>query len=205
MHQLWCWIAANAEAITATAAAGGALFTALYLIATILIFNEARKSADAAAEAARAATDSTNLTAQLNRPYMGLDTAHLEFVCPAPGGAYHYRLDWTFRNFGTVPASHMHVLAVCSISCGDKTSLVQSETEPGDAEVFPGPDRLTRRTSLQLGAQQFDDFNPRRGTILAVATVRYSTPTGATYKHITQIRFDNLGRIEFIGSNTESL
>jgi hypothetical protein len=57
LHHLWCWITANAQAITAIAAAIGALFTGLYLIATILIFNEARKSADAAQESADAATE----------------------------------------------------------------------------------------------------------------------------------------------------
>jgi len=50
MHCLFCWINHNAAALTA-------IFTFLYLIATILIFNEARKSADAATEAAQAAKD----------------------------------------------------------------------------------------------------------------------------------------------------
>jgi hypothetical protein len=57
VNHLWCWIIANAQAITAIAAVIGALFTALYLIATILIFNEARKSADAAKKSADAATE----------------------------------------------------------------------------------------------------------------------------------------------------
>jgi hypothetical protein len=41
MHALLCWINQNAAGLTA-------IFTFLYLIATILIFNEARKTADAA-------------------------------------------------------------------------------------------------------------------------------------------------------------
>jgi hypothetical protein len=57
VNDLWRWIVANAQAITAIAAVIGALFTGLYLIATILIFNEARKSADAATEGAQAAKD----------------------------------------------------------------------------------------------------------------------------------------------------
>jgi hypothetical protein len=57
MAYIWCWIIANAQAITAIAAVIGALFTALYLIATILIFIEARKSADASKRSADAATD----------------------------------------------------------------------------------------------------------------------------------------------------
>jgi hypothetical protein len=54
VNDLWCWIIANAQAITA---AVGGPFTGLYLIATVLIFNEARKSADAATEGVQAAKD----------------------------------------------------------------------------------------------------------------------------------------------------
>jgi hypothetical protein len=62
VHQLWSWITANAQAVTAIAAVIGALFTGLYLIATILIFNEARKSADAAKKSADAATEGVQAT-----------------------------------------------------------------------------------------------------------------------------------------------
>jgi hypothetical protein len=202
MQCLWCWISANTQAITATAAVFGALFTALYLFATILIFLQTKKSADAAAKAARAATDSANLTAQLYRPHMGLETASLTSVQLVPG-AYLYEIDWTFRNFGTVPASHVRLLVECSTDCEGKTSSIRTETEPGDVEVFPDTDRLTGKTSLHLDAQQFDDLNPRRGTISAVATVHYSTPTGATYKHTVHVRLDALGKVTFTGSKTE--
>jgi len=49
-HLFFCWINQNAAGLTA-------IFTFLYLIATILIFNEARKSADAAKKSADAATE----------------------------------------------------------------------------------------------------------------------------------------------------
>jgi hypothetical protein len=55
LHHLWCWTITNSQAITAIAAVLGAMFTAIYLIATIRVFKEARKSADTTAEAARAA------------------------------------------------------------------------------------------------------------------------------------------------------
>lgn len=57
MHHLFCWINANAAGLTA-------IFTFLYLLATILIFNEARKSADAATEAAKAAKDNATAAKQ---------------------------------------------------------------------------------------------------------------------------------------------
>jgi hypothetical protein len=60
MHYLFCWINHNAAGLTA-------IFTFLYLIATILIFNEARKSADAAkksADAAGTAADAAKTNAQ---------------------------------------------------------------------------------------------------------------------------------------------
>jgi hypothetical protein len=82
MHWLFCWIAANAQTLSAIAAIVTALVTAAYLFFRIRIFREARKSADAAAEAARAATASTALSAELYRPYMGLKSASLEMVFP---------------------------------------------------------------------------------------------------------------------------
>jgi hypothetical protein len=60
VDNLWGWITTNAQAVTAIAAAIGALFTALYLIATVMIFNEARKSADAAQMSADAADKSAD-------------------------------------------------------------------------------------------------------------------------------------------------
>lgn len=57
MNHAFCWINQNAAGLTA-------IFTFLYLIATILIFNEARKSADAATKAAKAASDSADLMRQ---------------------------------------------------------------------------------------------------------------------------------------------
>ncbi len=50
MHHLFCWINQNAAGLTA-------IFTFLYLVATLLIFNEARRSADAAKKSADAATE----------------------------------------------------------------------------------------------------------------------------------------------------
>jgi hypothetical protein len=50
LNHLLCWINQNAAGLTA-------IFTFLYLIATILIFNEARKSADASKTSAGAATE----------------------------------------------------------------------------------------------------------------------------------------------------
>jgi len=63
LHQLFCWVSENAAGLTA-------VFTFLYLIATILIFNEARKSADAAkgsATAAQSSSDTASTTASLMR------------------------------------------------------------------------------------------------------------------------------------------
>jgi len=57
VHHLWCWIIANAGAITAIAAFIAALATVAYFIATILIFRETKKAADATTEAAQAAKD----------------------------------------------------------------------------------------------------------------------------------------------------
>ena len=61
MHQLWCWINANAETITAAAAFIAALATVAYLFATILIFLQTVKSANAAKESAEAAKKSIEL------------------------------------------------------------------------------------------------------------------------------------------------
>jgi len=48
MQSVWCWISANAGAITALAAALAAVFTGLYFIYTVKIFRETKKSAAAA-------------------------------------------------------------------------------------------------------------------------------------------------------------
>jgi hypothetical protein len=48
VSHLWCRIIANAEAITAIAALIAALATVAYFVATIYIFRETKKSADAA-------------------------------------------------------------------------------------------------------------------------------------------------------------
>lgn len=49
---LWCLIATNANIIIAIAAVLGTFFTALYLITTIFIFIQTKKSADAAKQSA---------------------------------------------------------------------------------------------------------------------------------------------------------
>src|SRR5258708_32929950 len=54
LNHLFCWISQNAAGLTA-------IFTFIYLVFTILIFNEARKSADAAKTSADAAAGSVAL------------------------------------------------------------------------------------------------------------------------------------------------
>jgi uncharacterized protein (DUF697 family) len=46
MRQLFCWIAANAQTLSAIAAIVTVFVTAAYLYFTIKIFREARRSAD---------------------------------------------------------------------------------------------------------------------------------------------------------------
>lgn len=148
MHLL-AWVNQYAAGLTA-------IFTFLYLIATILIFNEARRLTNAAEEAARSATRAAKLTAQLYRPHIGVQAASLGNHAGTLS-MYGYEIRWTFKNFGTVPASHVRVLVECTLDCIDKSSSeIKCETDPGDAEVFPDPDQLTIRTILQLDGEQVD-------------------------------------------------
>ena len=62
MHNVLYWINQNAAGLTA-------IFTFLYLIATVLIFSEARKSADAAEKSAAAAGKSADAAQQSIDPF----------------------------------------------------------------------------------------------------------------------------------------
>jgi hypothetical protein len=64
VHTLWCWITANAEAITAIVAVLSAIFTGCYFIYTVKIFLQTRRSADSAQTAANSAQSSASTAEQ---------------------------------------------------------------------------------------------------------------------------------------------
>lgn len=208
MYQLWCWITANAQAITAIAASIGALFTALYLIATLLIFNEARKSTDAAEKAAAATTKSSDLAAALHRPYMGMiDTKFSRFDISRV--SQEWRITWTFKNFGTIPASHVSIFPRCWLEFTQEASSLDLQVDnqpPGDAEIFPDSDPLTRITTLSLDRDLRERVETETALLFALVTVQYATPSGTKYKQTTRLRLDNSrNRFWPIESRTELL
>ncbi len=71
---LWCLIATNANTIIAIAAVLGTFFTALYLITTIFIFIQTKKSAGAAEKSATAAQKSAEAAQR------GVDLAAQQFA-----------------------------------------------------------------------------------------------------------------------------
>ena len=208
MHDIWCWITANAQAITAIAAAIGALFTALYLIATLLIFNEARKSTDAAEKPATAAKEPSDLTAALHRPYMGLvDTKFSRYdigqICQ------QWQITWTFKNFGTIPASHVGISSQCWLEFtqdGRRVDLQIDDQPPGDAEIFPESDPITRTSTLSLERDLGERVETQTALLFALATAQYATPSGTKYKQTTRLCLDHSRNVlRPIESRTEPL
>ena len=181
----------NIQVITAIAALIATLATVAYLGFTIGIFLQTKKSADAAAEAARATTTSTNILSQLHRPYMGLSGTQFfseHQLSDSFNGERSWMIQWSFRNFGSVPANHVHASLECEI---EFSKLRIEHMDPlGDTEAFPGSEPLHRRSML------FVNFIPRvkvarhESLMFVTITIQYADLGDGQYRNVTRLRFE---------------
>jgi hypothetical protein len=195
MHQLWGWITANSGAITVVAAFVAALATLAFFVATIKIFRETKRSADAAAEVARLATE-------LHRPFMALESVILRNAIEPKQTNWRqdctWTVDWSIANLGTLPANHVHA----SLELRTPETLKLDEG-PKDIEVYPQSQPITRTTQLLVNPEDVE-----KGTIQVSAnvTIDYASSIGTRYRHTAEAHFNNAQRTFAVSqSKTEIL
>jgi len=132
-----------------------AVATIVYVRLTARLWQETKKSADAATEAALAAKKSAEIAAALHRPFMGL--LKVKLLSGGPGVDL-WVIDFVLKNFGTLPA--LDVGMEIELFAGN-TSFAQKK-EPASVQVFPSdePHRtiqqiIAKRVEIQTGAEKF--------------------------------------------------
>ena len=174
----------------------------IYVVVTILLWSQTKRSADAATVAAQAAKATAESSIALHRPYMGLQTVLLR---NSPTNWHHepaWRIEWNVLNFGTLPASHVHATAEM---CLDGRPLLREEG-PRDAEVFPNSDPLSRIANLNWGDGDKDKVMSGESVFIVRVLITYSATNGRRYKHTSDARFDRgYGTFSIVESKTEAL
>lgn len=188
------WISAFFTVVIAVA-------TICYVVLTKRLWQETKNSADAAAQAARAAITSANLTVELHRPYMALQSVTLRNVSHPNQNwrlANAWFIDWSIANLGTLPAHHVH--AKLELRSHDTPKVDEG---PYDAEVYPQSQSLTRTTHLLV-----NPISVQKGSTVhsAHVVIEYAAPAGHRYRHTAQASFDkNHGIFSITESKTEAI
>jgi len=173
-----------------------ALETLFYVVFTIALWKSTKKAADAAkasaeatkvaADAARmsaeAAKSSADITAQLNRPFVGL--SHLSIESGWKESAA-WRVVWAIKNFGTLPATHVD-------------ASMDWRTAPGFGGPISGPHsaELLPQAEMSLLALFSIGMNHKKVldgqlTLEARIAVTYSSTDGRRYQHSADARWNH--------------
>ena len=139
------------------------------------------KSSEAAIEAALAAKKSTEISAALHRPFMGLSTVRL---LAGGHGFDSWTVAFVLKNFGTLPA--IRVGSVIEFFVGD-TSFAKRE-EPTSIQVFPSDEpqiiaqeNIANRVEVQTGAKRLRiDFR-----------VTYDAEDGRHFQYRAQVSYNH--------------
>jgi len=169
-----------------------AVATVAYAITTFLLWRETKKSADAAKKAAdtgRQALDATH------RPYVGVPKCERE----RPPHDPWWRIKIFTKNFGTLPASQVHVgvgLFVDGLPSG-------GEQEYQAFEILPGAS-VEQTLERMIGPLELNDINNGGRELLVRVMVRYDISDGRVCTHTATFAYVPTRReFDLRGSNTQ--
>ena len=187
------WISAVFTIVIAAA-------TVVYVIFTQKLWQETKRSADAAKDSAEAAKVAAEISATLHRPFMGLHRAALQ-----NGDNWQHdpgwRISWGVSNFGTLPAIDVETrMALC---LGDR--LLYEELGTGGAEVFPQADPLESITVMNWKNEDRDRALSGSDSVVLRVRITYASPSGQKFKHTANAKFDRgFGTFTISQSKTET-
>lgn len=185
-----------------------AFATVVSLIVNVLLWRTTRKAANAATSAAEAANKSADaatqqaevsrrtleISAALNRPYMGVS----KFERVSDRNSPLWVVVWVIRNFGSLPAIKVNA----SLEMSADGMNLQADRATESAEMFPQAEAQTRTQF------QFEDVRPIiEGNKIVSGHIRisYEAPNGQRYEFIAKIRYGHSKDRFTMDSETRSL
>lgn len=182
--------------------------TVVSLIVNVLLWRTTRKAANAATNAAEAANKSANaatqqaeasrksleISAALNRPYIGVS----KFERVSDRNFSLWVVVWVMKNFGSLPAINVNA----SVEMSSEGPSLQADRATESAEMFPQAEVQTR-TLIQL-----EDVRPViDGNKIVSGRIRisYEASNEQRYEFIANIRYEHSKDRFTMDSGTRSL
>jgi len=151
-----------------------------------------KKSADAATEAASAAKKSAEISASLNRPFMGLSNVAL----PGGAGTRLWNIVFALKNYGTLPALNVG-LAVSFFT--DNTPRA-TKTESASVQIFPA-DEFSSIVQFDLGDVDLAPVQNGKMKLRMDVRIPYRSDDNRKFEFLAQVSYV-YGRFEIDRSET---
>lgn len=157
------------------------LATITYVVLTILLWRQTKRAADAAKIAAEAAKLSSDVAANLHRPFMGLQNVRIQV---GGHGADLWSIAFALKNFGTLPALKVGL----SMDFFVKDHHFAQFAEPASVQVFPSAEfesithqNILNRVQVQVGNEK----------LLIRVRIPYQAENGREFEYVAQVSYDH--------------
>jgi hypothetical protein len=138
-----------------------------------------RKSAEAAVEAALAAKKSTEIAAALHRPFVGLSSV----IHKSGWGTDSWEIVFVLKNYGSLPALNVGMM----IEFFADTTRVAQVTEPTAVQIFPS---VELESNLRLGfGQHRIPIQQGQQRLLVSVRIPYKTEDGRNFEYSAQVSY----------------
>lgn len=154
--------------------------TALQLKAAQQQVEAAMKSAGAATEAALAAKKSAEISASLNRPFMGLSNVAL----PGGAGTRLWNIVFDLKNYGTLPA--LNVGLIVAFFTDNTPRAVKTETE--SLQIFPSS-VFGDTVQFDLGDVDWPLVRDGKMKLRAEVHIPYRSDDGRAFEYLAQVSY----------------
>jgi|SRR6267378_4450701 len=139
-----------------------------------------KKSADAATEAASAAKKSAEISASLNRPFMGLSNVAL----PGGAGTRLWNIVFDLKNYGTLPA--LNVGLIVAFFTDNTPRAVKTETE--SLQIFPSS-VFGDPVQFDLGDVDWPLVRDGKMKLRAEVHIPYRSDDGRAFEYLAQVSY----------------
>jgi hypothetical protein len=152
-----------------------AVATVVYVVFTIGLWRETKKSADAA-------KTSADMGAALHRPYLGVPVLTL-YNSPNPGS---WVVRWEVKNFGTLPACDVRIQIRHLLNGCDQGPRF----DQGPCEIFPGSTVQGFVQNIPVDGRALNSLLNGNWKLVAEATVSYAQSADRSWTHTSVFVFD---------------
>jgi hypothetical protein len=167
-----------------------AVATIYYVRLTAKLWQETRKSADAATKSAEAAKQSAQVAATLYRPIIGLESDPIASL----GSPRIWIIPVALRNYGTLPATHLNAsFEFHTESPQESRFLLQTINGPESAEI---PPHSAYETDLRPGLSDHTQSQvaTKQKKLILTLKAAYSAPDGRKFEYTAEARLSIAGK-----------